>query len=1576
MKRILLFVILILTLPILHSNNLNAYSNEEPCMDCHTSPLLFCPSTYFGCPGDNLDPSLTGTPVALPGDMNCPTPEVSYTDTLITDTPCFKKYHRIWRADYPEGTADPKLFAQCIQTIFLEDNEDPVISDCPSDISIDLLAQCDSTAFWTIPTVTDNCAGVSLDSNFAPGDTFPSGSTTVLYIAEDACGRLDSCSFNVIVSGVCCENVVLSCPPDTSVCVNATLDPLLTGFATFSMPDSTCTDAFIFYSDSLLMNNPDCSAGVILERTWYASDSNQISIYDSCVQIITSFDTIAPEIQNIPQDITVVGLGSNCTAIANWTEPIAVDSCGVEAFSSNISSGSSFPEGVSTISYAAVDYCGNTAVASFTVTVECDTSCISVPVITCPSDMTICPQDSLPDPLVTGFATAIPGDSLCAAPIVSYSDSIIQMGNCANAMIIERQWIAEDPDNNILADTCYQYITLEDTSPPVINNAPQDITITVNAANCLIPASWIEPDATDNCGLQSFTSNIPSGSLFSEGVTTVVYTAIDNCGLISTISFTITIDCLASCGIAPIINCPSDYWACPGGGIPTPYESGYALATAGSPECGDPLVTYSDIIVSSGPCATSKVIERTWTATDPDDPSLTTSCIQTLSLEDLQDPFILYCPSNITVYGSGNNCSVPVTWNSPLAIDNCGAPYLSAQDEYGNPVNNGQLFYAGTTGVIYTATDDCGNTSSCSFNVTVQCNNFCNTPPSINCPSNKVVCPGSSISPSSLGWANAIAGNYCPTPSVSYTDIVLSTGPCFGEKVISRTWVADYGASNNLSSSCVQTIQLKDDTAPVFTYCPADITVYDSATPVYWNTPVATDNCGIANVLSSHNPGSYFSIGTTTVYYTAEDICWNASTCSFNVTVQNQYNITLDCPDDLLLSCNGNNGVVAQWSPPSYNSICNNCNDGYPISGFVYMGSLNGSLYYCSTGTASWPQAKATCEANGGHLVSINSQEENDFLANILTLQSAWIGLSDSELEGNFKWTNGDPLAYTNWYPGQPNNYNNNQDYVELMNTGFWNDQYNYYNLEYIMEIPCGSVQQVAGPSPGSILTSGNYTVSYEVADGCGGFGSCSFDIYVEGGLDLVCPDDITITVPQGSQGLPASWNDPISSSCCNNCNDGSSNVYQGFSYLGSYNGHDYYHSNYATSWLQAKAACEQVGADLVVINSQEENDQVSNWLNTQSAWIGLSDHVLEGSFEWVNGDPITYTNWYPGQPNNYNNNQDYVEIMNSGEWNDQYNYYSLYFIMEVPNCINLQQISGPQKGDLLVAGNQYTVEYMATDLCGNSETCSFTITAEADNTTKDYCESQGLNALDYFITRVRFGQLDNISASDNGYADYTSIGCATIEPNQSYALYLTPSANQQDRIYWRVWIDYNLDGDFYDANEMVAYGSGITTVSGIISMPTLLYGGESRMRVIMSPVDYPSDPCGDYSLGETEDYCVLITNVDTSNLGEKDLELVNRNRNTDTNATLLTVESSLDQSIDLFPNPASDMITMRIEHTDILEAITLNDAVGRTIKIWSKNEITGEIRYNIANLESGIYFVQFHDKQGKSNIKKLIVSR
>ena len=87
--------------------------------------------------------------------------------------------------------------------------------------------------------------------------------------------------------------------------------------------------------------------------------------------------------------------------------------------------------------------------------------------------------------------------------------------------------------------------------------------------------------------------------------------------------------------------------------------------------------------------------------------------------------------------------------------------------------------------------------------------------------------------------------------------------------------------------------------------------------------------------------------------------------------------------------------------------------------------------------------------------------------------------------------------------------------------------------------------------------------------------------------------------------------------------------------------------------WSQANAAAEAAGGHLVTIGDQAENDLVLS-LSGGRAWIGFTDQASEGDFVWVTGEPVTYTNWNAGEPNDDDTGEDVTEIRADGTWNDR----------------------------------------------------------------------------------------------------------------------------------------------------------------------------------------------------------------------------------------------------------------------------------------------------------------------------------
>lgn len=119
------------------------------------------------------------------------------------------------------------------------------------------------------------------------------------------------------------------------------------------------------------------------------------------------------------------------------------------------------------------------------------------------------------------------------------------------------------------------------------------------------------------------------------------------------------------------------------------------------------------------------------------------------------------------------------------------------------------------------------------------------------------------------------------------------------------------------------------------------------------------------------------------------------------------------------------------------------------VTGPIVNPANNHSYYLLAQ--SSWQDAETEAVSLSGHLATINDAAEQSWVFNTFgyfggTDHSLWIGLNDAAVEGNFVWTSGEPLTYTNWISGQPDNNVGGEDYVHMMrdNLGYipgtWND--------------------------------------------------------------------------------------------------------------------------------------------------------------------------------------------------------------------------------------------------------------------------------------------------------------------------------------------------------------------------------------------------------------------------------------------------------------------------------------------------------------------------------------------------------
>lgn len=196
---------------------------------------------------------------------------------------------------------------------------------------------------------------------------------------------------------------------------------------------------------------------------------------------------------------------------------------------------------------------------------------------------------------------------------------------------------------------------------------------------------------------------------------------------------------------------------------------------------------------------------------------------------------------------------------------------------------------------------------------------------------------------------------------------------------------------------------------------------------------------------------------------------------------------------------------------------------------------------------------------------------------------------------------------------------------------------------------------------------------------------------------------------------------------------------------------------------------------------------------------------------------------------------------------------------------VTINQSSGNGNGTFFPLGTS-TVTYNASNGCGQTDFCSFTITVtvEDDPGQNGYCSTGGDAPWEEWISNVNFQEIDNASGKCDpicGYGNFVNL-TANVNKGGAHPITLTPGlswAGHQADLYWSIWIDLNNDGDFDDAGEMVfqEYGNN-QVVNGVVSIPADAQAGTTRMRISAKRGAYAT-ACESFDRGEVEDYTVNI---------------------------------------------------------------------------------------------------------------------
>jgi hypothetical protein len=310
--------------------------------------------------------------------------------------------------------------------------------------------------------------------------------------------------------------------------------------------------------------------------------------------------------------------------------------------------------------------------------------------------------------------------------------------------------------------------------------------------------------------------------------------------------------------------------------------------------CGGNIMTisFSDNVVGGG-CAEEITIERTWTAIDSCGNMST--CLQTITLQDTTNP-VITCPVDTTI-----NCTEdtsPDILGSASGSDNCDN---EVEISFSDNAIMGSCSGEFTIERTWTATDNCGNLTTCLQTIMVQDT----TPPIITCPSDTIVSCSGDLSPIALGEPTAMSNCSSVQLNYSYNDIILP-GNCPSEMTIERTWMISDTCGN--SGSCLQVISVIDTTHPVIT-CPKD-TIIDctsGSTPNETGMATAIDDCNIEvtslpytdNVIQGACPSEVLIERS----WTAMDSCGNSISCIQLITIQDTVAPTFDIAQNVVIPC-------------------------------------------------------------------------------------------------------------------------------------------------------------------------------------------------------------------------------------------------------------------------------------------------------------------------------------------------------------------------------------------------------------------------------------------------------------------------------------------------------------------------------------------------------------------------------------------------------------------------------------------------------------------------------------------------
>ncbi len=436
-------------------------------------------------------------------------------------------------------------------------------------------------------------------------------------------------------------------------------------------------------------------------------------------------------------------------------------------------------------------------------------------------------------------------------------------------------------DNNGNVSTCTATVTIEDNTPPVA--LCQDITIELDTdGTATIGPAAIDNVSTDACGIVDYAVSLDAFDCTNLGGNTVTLTVTDANGNSSSCNAIVTVED----NINPTILCPDDQNVFFDDNCAFELLDYTALATPDDNCANPPLVTQNP---AAGTIITGTTLI---TLTADDGNGQTASCFFSVIPTDNIIPDIT-CPGD-QMPGFDDNCEFMLLDYTGLAtvMDNCS----DAMDITVTQDPPAMTTILTLTTVTLTATDEAGNSNTCTFEV----DPMDNTMPMIACPGDQNVSLTVDCNFEVEDYTGlAMVMDNCNSPA----EITLTQTPPEGTIITGQTTITILAEDQNGNTMDCSFELIPADTTPPEVSCnDLDLIIgADGTVSITVNDVINTvsDNCGIASTEIDMNTFTCAEVGINTVLVTVTDLSGNVSNCTSNVSVT--YDVMVDAGPDQVI---------------------------------------------------------------------------------------------------------------------------------------------------------------------------------------------------------------------------------------------------------------------------------------------------------------------------------------------------------------------------------------------------------------------------------------------------------------------------------------------------------------------------------------------------------------------------------------------------------------------------------------------------------------------------------------------------